>query len=109
MNGVPGFQSEGSDLDVELVPASPNHMIDAAHHTRGCFQRAPRRILERLARCENWLLSHHTWTFDFFDVLQGIGDNPVPAEKLNGLGTLIRNTDGVLEYPRVLSLKRVLG
>jgi len=42
VDGVRGLQCEGRNLDVELVPARADHLIGAAHHTRGRLQRAPR-------------------------------------------------------------------
>src|SRR5215471_487106 len=49
VNGVLGLESEGRDLDVELSSARADHLIRAPHHTHGGLERAPGRILERLA------------------------------------------------------------
>ena len=51
---------------------------------------------------EHRLLAHHPGTLDFFDVLQGVGDDPVPADQLNRLRSLVGNADRILEHPVAL-------
>src|SRR5207247_353820 len=93
VNGLFGAQRERGDLDVELISARAEHLIGAAHHAGRCGKGAPRGVFVRLARRQHRLLAHHTWTLYLFDVFQAIGDDPVPADQLDRLGTLIRNAD----------------
>src|ERR1017187_7817709 len=98
MNCVRGSQGEGRYLDVELVSARAGHLIGASHHARGSLERAPRRVLERLSRRKNRLLADHSRPPDFFDMVQRIGDDPMPGEELNRFGSLIRDAHRVFEY-----------
>src|SRR5258708_29508337 len=107
MNGVRRFQPEWRDLDVELGPVWPRHLIGPVHRTRGGLERAPRRVFERVARRKNWRLTHHARAFDFVDMVQRVGDDPVPADELHRLGALIRDANRVLEYPCALKRLRV--
>src|SRR5207302_1571107 len=103
-----GLQRKRCDLDIEMTAARADHLIRPPHHTHRGLERAPRRVLERLARREHRLFAHHARTFDFFDVVQRIRDNPVAAAKLNRLRSLIRNTDRILEDPFALLRPRIL-
>src|SRR5215467_219157 len=80
VNGVLGLESEGRDLDVELSSARADHLIRAPHHTHGGLERAPGRILERLASPQHRLLANHSRPSDFFRVFHPIRDDPVPAQ-----------------------------
>ena len=62
------------------------------------------RILKRFAGRQHGLLSDHAGPAHFFDVLQRVGDNPVAAEQLNGVRSLVGDANGVLKHPRALDL-----
>src|SRR5262249_32237895 len=55
------------------------------------------------------LFSHHPGSFHFFRMLQRIRDNPMPAAKLNCLGALIGQANGVLENPQTLKRLRIFS
>src|SRR5258706_274044 len=109
MNGVGCFQSERRNLDVELSPVRPRHLISSMHGTRGRLKRAPRGVFEGVARRKNRLLPDNSWAFDFVDVVQRVGNDPVPADELNRLRALVGDANRVLEYPSALKRLRVFG
>jgi hypothetical protein len=65
------------------------------HHTGRSFERTPRRVFERLALRQNWLLSHNPRALHFFCVIEGVRDDPMAAEKLNRFAALIRYADRI--------------
>src|SRR3984957_14895501 len=97
MNGVAGFQREGRDLDVEFFPAGAHHLVSTPHYSGGGLEGGPGGILEGVAGGKHGLLSNHARTFYFFNVLQGIGDDPMAADELYGIAALICNADCILK------------
>ena len=109
MDGVARFQREGRDLDVEPFAARADHLVSTPHYTGGGLEGAPGRVLERLAGRQDGLLADHARPFYFFDVLQGIGDDPVAADELYRVASLVCDADGVLENPFALQRPGIFG
>src|SRR3954471_1802155 len=99
VDGIGFVEREGGDFDVEVVAVLGDHLIRAAHHAGRGLQRAPRGVLERLARREDRLLADHTWALHFFGVAGRIGDHPVAAQKLDGLLALVGDAHCVMKKP----------
>src|SRR5436190_894118 len=93
-----GGQLAGGLYGVALVG---DHLVGAFHDPERGGQRATGRVLERLAGREGGLLADHARALDFFDLIRGIGDDPVTGQQLDPFGTLVGNRDGVEEEPLV--------
>ncbi len=109
MHDLTCAEGERGDLDFEGIAIGAHHLIRSAHRAGGSFERAPRRIFERFAGREHGLFADYAQALHFVDVLQRVGDGPVAADQLDGFLALIRDTNGVFEYPLIQLGARVLG
>jgi hypothetical protein len=92
VDGVLGFETEGGDFYVEAVAVGTDHLVGASHLTCGGLQRAPGGVFEALTRGERGLLTDDARTFHFLDVVEGVCDDPVAADELDGIQTLVRDS-----------------
>src|SRR5579872_1851721 len=99
MNGITRLEPEWRDFDVEHRPILPHHLIRSTHHARWRFQGAPRGILVRFERRDDWLLSYDARALHFLRVIEGISDNPVAAYQLNRFRSQVRDSHSVLKDP----------
>ncbi len=99
VDGVGFSQRKRSDLGIERVAAVRDHLKGSVHRAERGLQRTKRRVLERLPRREQGLLSHDTRTADLLDVSVGVGDDPMPREQLNRARSLVTDLDRVAEEP----------
>jgi hypothetical protein len=53
------------------------------------------------------LLADDARALHFFDMVEAVRDDPVPADQLNWLNSKVRDADGILENPLALGGTRV--
>lgn len=102
MEGMWFAQGEGSNRRIKLLSLRSDHLIGAMHCPKRGGERTSRGVLERLSRRENGLLTNDSGTFDFFHLPIGVGDDPMPTDKLSRDGSFIGNGNSVEKEPLVL-------
>ena len=109
VHGVGFCQSEWSDLNFEIVTVGRDHLIGPFHHTERRGEWTARRVLKRFTRCQHRLFADDTWTLNFFNLVLSVGDDPVTANELHRIGTLVRNLDRIKKEPQILRLRVFSG
>src|SRR5919112_1562032 len=98
-----GFaEGERRNLRVESFSALCDHLVRSLHYSEGGAERAPGRVLERLARIERGLLADDAGPANLLDVSGAILDEPVARKELYRFCPLVGNRDRVEEEPLVL-------
>ena len=101
VNRVRLAQCERRDLGVEFFPGGGHHLVGAVHRPERRCEWAPGCVFERLTELECGLLTDHPEPLDLLEVVVPIGDGPVTAHQLYGLGALVGDLDRVQEEPAI--------
>ena len=72
---------EHRDVRVERVTVRRDHLVRAAHRAHGRLQAGAARVLEALAGLQERLLADDAGALDFLDLMLGVGDDPVAADR----------------------------
>ena len=88
-------------LDIEFHAVTGLHLVTTAHRTDLRGQNRAAGIFETLVRSERGLFADNALPTDFLNMVIGIRDDPVPADKLGGIAAGIGDIDGVGKHKAV--------
>src|SRR5688572_25328702 len=102
-------QLEALALRIEARAILANHLVRALHRSERSIERAPRRVLERLAGLEHRLLADHSGSAHLFHLAGAVADDPVARDQLAAAIALVVQPDRVQEEPLAVTRVGVLG
>src|SRR6185369_5522914 len=104
VHSVRDRQRERSDLGFEAGTVGADHAVGAVHGAHGGGQGTEAGVFEVFARRQDRLLADHSGPLDPLHFAVGIGDDPLAADELGPLLSLVRDADLVGE--EVIALLR---